>query len=382
MSSKRKAWAKVRHNLWSDERGLELSGIALALRVALTVWVIEDPTQRVGGVEVPGAGWLLTEDGDAYTLRRIARLTRFDEAAVRDALAELGEARIAVRSDTGAWGLIGWASSQEDPSAQRVRDYRERQRAGNGGETPPPGNGSADETDPGRYSNAAETAEERGERRDVISPAAAGARADTPIRPPGSWSTLGERIRITRVQLALGETKLSERTGIPAATIRAFERDQATPTRAEARVLARELGDPSLADVELPDLDETVAGAVVAVEAQVREALGLDPIPRQPGDPDVVRLVHAPREGPAAMANWATCLRRLAEECRRQLESHGVSSSAEFLRLEYLAKPRHRERYLAAADLDQRRERAPPSRRSRGPLPPQNAGLKPEVPRG
>lgn len=159
MPEKRKAWAKVRHALFTDERALELSGVALALRLTITVWAVEDPDQRVQGAEAAGVGWLLTEDGDAYTIRRIARLTRFPEDQVEAALAELVTARVLTRSDAGAWGLLGWSAAQEDPSAARVRAYRERQRPG-------PSGGSAQETDDARYSNVHETAEERGERRE------------------------------------------------------------------------------------------------------------------------------------------------------------------------------------------------------------------------
>lgn len=159
MPEKRKAWAKVRHALFTDERALELSGVALALRLTLTVWAVEDPDQRVHGAEAAGVGWLLTEDGDAYTIRRIARLTRFPEDQIETALGELTTARVAIRSDTGAWGLLGWSAAQEDPSAARVRAFRERQRDA-------PQNGSAPETEAPRYGNAAETAEERGEKRE------------------------------------------------------------------------------------------------------------------------------------------------------------------------------------------------------------------------
>ena len=170
MPEKRKAWAKVRHALYTDERALELSGVALALRLTLTVWAVEDDEQRVGGAEAPGVGWLLTEDGVAYTIRRIARLTRFEESQIDAALAELVEARIVVRSDAGAWGLIGWSTSQEDPSAARVRAFRERQRPGSSGSNPSTegaaAGGNEHETGAARYSNAPETAEERGEKKE------------------------------------------------------------------------------------------------------------------------------------------------------------------------------------------------------------------------
>lgn len=370
--AKRKAWAKIRHGLYTDERALELSGIALALRVTLTVWALEDDEQRIGGAPAPGVGWLLTEDGDAYSVRRLARLVRFDEAVVEQALDELAGARVVVRADGGAWGIVGWCAGQEDPSAARVRAHRERQRS-------PSPTQPDDVTPPARYSNGPETPEERGERREErINNTDGDARAPTENPGPASGCSPvttstsrpspapvddthpGQRIKLTRERLCMRLDLVATRTGIPRGALDKLERGSMQPTRAELARLAEALGDPELAT--LPAIDGDGGGTLAerVVRELHRHQVELE---LAQGDPPHVtaadvRAVFAPEADDRAagrdlLATWLTVMARAAEEIRRE-RARSKGRSAEFFRLDSLASENRRRKYLAAVDLDRR----------------------------
>jgi len=125
-TKRRMPWRKVGHDLWTDEAGYGLSGLAIALRVMFEARSTGDDTQLVNGKAMPQVGWMLRESGAPLTVAKIALLARFPEQDVIAALAELEAEEIIVRSDDGAWGVAGWASRQEDESAERKRQQRER----------------------------------------------------------------------------------------------------------------------------------------------------------------------------------------------------------------------------------------------------------------
>ena len=134
-TKRRMPWRKVGHELWTDEAGHGLSGLAIALRVMFEARSTGDDTQLVKGRSMPQTGWMLRESGAPLSVTKIALLVRFPEQDVVSALAELEEEEIIVKSDSGAWGVVGWASRQEDESAERKRQQREREAKRDGGGT-------------------------------------------------------------------------------------------------------------------------------------------------------------------------------------------------------------------------------------------------------
>jgi len=126
-TKRRMPWRKVGHELWTDEAGHGLSGLAIAIRVMFEARSTGDDAQLVNGKAMPQAGWMLRESGAPLTVAKISLLARFPEQDVIAALAELEAEEIVVRSDSGAWGVAGWASRQEDESAERKRQQRERE---------------------------------------------------------------------------------------------------------------------------------------------------------------------------------------------------------------------------------------------------------------
>ncbi len=134
-TKRRMPWRKVGHELWTDEAGHGLSGLAIALRVMFEARSTGDDTQLVKGRSMPQTGWMLRESGAPLSVTKIALLVRFPEQDVVSALAELEGEEIIVKSDGGAWGVVGWASRQEDESAERKRQQRERDAKRDGGGT-------------------------------------------------------------------------------------------------------------------------------------------------------------------------------------------------------------------------------------------------------
>lgn len=129
---RRMPWRKVGHDLYTDAVAQDLSGLALNLRIFLEARSMLDDNQLVDGACDDSVGWVMTEAGKPQTTAGIARIVNYPCSEVEAALAELVEAGIAVRSDTGAWGSIGWAHRQEDESTERKRKEKERARNSGG----------------------------------------------------------------------------------------------------------------------------------------------------------------------------------------------------------------------------------------------------------
>lgn len=204
---------------------------------------------------------------------------------------------------------------------------------------------------------------------------------EVPDDDAGASGRLGHRIGMTRISMGFGIALVATRTGIPAATLRAIESGEAEPTRDELALLAKALGDPSLASapgLDAPELSVTA----IAVDAlhEARRELGADePRPQVCGD--LVRAACAPRplvpEGMTLAACWPLVIRRATEEARRNAEDGRGRRDLEFLTLRHLAEPGRWRRYLGNSDLDVRRpptaERTQkPKRGLKGPPPPEN----------
>lgn len=196
----------------------------------------------------------------------------------------------------------------------------------------------------------------------------------------GREQTLGRRIALTRTSMAFGIALVAERTGIPAATLREIERGTAEPTRDELALLAKALGDPSLASAPVTDREPSVAAIAVDALHEARRDLGADePRPQICGD--LVRTAFAPAplvpNGMTLAACWPLVIRRATEEARRNAEDGRGRRDLEFLTLRHLAEPGRWRRYLGNSDLDVRRpptaERTQkPKRGLKGPPPPEN----------
>ena len=106
-TKRRMPWRKVGHDLWTDEAGYGLSGLAIALRVMFEARSTGDDTQLVNGKAMPQVGWMLRESGAPLTVAKIALLARFPEQDVIAALAELEAEEIIV--STAAAGLLALA---------------------------------------------------------------------------------------------------------------------------------------------------------------------------------------------------------------------------------------------------------------------------------
>lgn len=118
-------WSKVPRSLWTDERAIGLSADALWARVSIHAWASVDAER---GPE--GAGWLVTEEGAAWSTAKLAALLRRPEAATARAVDELIAARILGRDEsTGALLILGWVESTEASSTRRMRQLRERAKS-------------------------------------------------------------------------------------------------------------------------------------------------------------------------------------------------------------------------------------------------------------
>lgn len=345
-------WRKVGHDIYTDDVALELSalpdgvgGAALALRVLLEVRSVRDDAQLVTGVAAPTVGWLLTETGRAVTPAALARTTGFDLATVEAALGHLVTHGVAVRSDGGAWGTLGWAGRQEDDSAERKRRQRDRERQG----ADDGGTDGGQQRDNGRDSHAAGHA-------DV-----------TPQREEGRGKTgeqEGEQERPRAEPLALTPT-----TPVP------------KPTRARRP-------DPSAS----PDVAQ-----VWAEFQRLRVALGLlvesrtlddEGRPRQPPGAEQARELATGLKRAGGPDQLLLVMRRQAESLRRQAEVEGVAipecRGAEFYDLTTLCTAKRIAKMLdpAADRLDQRRPATPARaspRSERLPAPHHPGSLPPSI---
>jgi len=381
------AWRKA-HRKLLDLPGLTLLELALLLVVERRG--VRDVARTVAGGARPDIGWSVRPDGRPDTRRELAALCRLppgaaglaDLNAAIEGLVELGHLVVA---DDWSIGMTGWAEQQESPDAHRKREDRERARRAP--KALPPGRDPDDGgTPPGQSTECPpQRTEDRGQKTDLNSGddprAQAGA---TPVKnAPPEPRTLGGRIGLTRVQFGLSVAKIAERSGIDAATIRRIEADEALPTRGELEVLARVLGDPDLATVDLPARDEGVVRDVAGQLHDARAALGTDE-PRRLVDGGLVREVFAPVElvptGTTLAEAWAVVIRRAAEQARRNAEDGRPGRDLEFFTLAWLGKPDRWRRFLANSALDQRRQqRAAPARASPRMTGPKNTELPPMV---
>lgn len=341
----RMPWRKVGHDIYTDDVALELSalpggigGVALALRVLLEVRAVLDDAQLVAGQTAPAVGWLLTEAGRAVTPAALARTTGFDLPLVVAALKQLAAHGVAVLSDTGTWGTLGWAGRQEDDSAERKRRQRDRERHG------------ADDagTDGGHT---------RDNRRDSHAPGHADV---TPQREEGR-----------------GKTEEPE-----------GEREQ---PGAEPLALTPDVPAPKPPRARRPDPSASPDVATVWSEFQrLRVELGLlvkGTVRKEPAA-DQTRLLAVGLQRAGGAEQLLTVIRRQAESLLRQAEREGVPvpdcGGAEFYDLSTICTAKRIAKMLGQPFLDQRRPatpaRASPGRPSR-PAPPQNPGsLPPDVP--
>lgn len=350
------AWRKA------HRRRLSLVGLGqleLLLLLVLDTVGVRDETRTVAGDVRPDVGWATRDDGRPLSRRELAALCRLapgaaglaELAAAVDGLVELGHVVVA---DDGAVGVSAWAELQESPDALRKRDKR-RTPPGHSAECPP------------------QKTEDRRQNSIAVSTREAGT-------PPASGRTLGQRLRLARESAVtpLSLRQASARAGLDVEDLRRFEDDTSTPTRTELRAMAKVYGDPAVADLELPEQDEGLAGAVAREHHDLKLELGLaspdDPLPVV--DAALVRTVNAPREteGKALADTWRTVLRRGAERVRRD---GGRGRAAEFYRLDILAKPGERKRLLDTPDLDRRLDEQP--RRPQKQTGPRNNELAPRV---
>lgn len=338
----RMPWRKVGHEIYTDDVALELSalenlgGVALSLRVLLEVRSVLDEGQLVGGAPAPAVGWLLTEAGRAVTPAALSRTTGFALGVVESALKVLAAHGVAVQSDAGAWGTLGWAGRQEDDSAERKRRQRDRERHG------------ADDAGTGG-------GQTRDNRRDSHAPSHADV---TPQREEGR-----------------------EKTEDP-------EQEQEQP-RAEPLALTPVAPASKPPRARRPDPSASPDTRRVWLAYQdLRIGLGLqksDPRPeaeRSGPVPAQVKDITRAISLAGGVDSFLVVLRRAAEDQRRQAEREGVevrdSGPKKYFVIEHLG--RHAGRYLEQPDLDQRRPatpaRASPARPSR-PAPPHHPGSLP-----
>lgn len=342
----RMPWRKVGHEIYTDDVALELSalenlgGVALSLRVLLEVRSVLDEGQLVGGSPAPAVGWLLTEAGRAVTPAALSRTTGFALGVVESALKVLVAHGVAVQSDAGAWGALGWAGRQEDDSAERKRRQRDRERHG------------ADDAGAGG-------GHDRDNRRDNRRDSHAPSHADvTPQREEGR-----------------------EKTEDP-------EQEQEQP-RAEPLALAPVAPASKPPRARRPDPSASPDVTMVWSEFQrLRVELGLlkaGMVRREPAA-DQARLLATGLQRAGSADQLLTVIRRQAESLRRQAEREGVAAhecgGAEFYDLSTICTAKRITKMLDAPYLDERRPATPAraSPRSR-PAPPQNPGsLPPDVP--
>lgn len=385
MTTGKRRWRKSWEEKWRDEASDELGLAAKALRALLG-----DVAELIDGSDV---GWAVDANGRAYTRPRLARLLSATDEQVDQAIDQLLAAGVAVLLD-GRIGLVGYRTTQEDPSAKRVREHRARHGLGvtqhvtvTPEETPESGGGND------------QRAEDRGQSPIVVS---AGERASAAPPPPcastaepaAAQPTIGQVLKrardgspapMTADRAARRVTDLKIGLTLTGDDVRRFEDDRAVPSRAEVQALARVYGNPpELADLEVPDQDPDVARQVVAAHHERAVALGLAGSPPPPIDAATLRWVFAPREweGEQFMENWLVCIRRKAQQVKRE---RGRGRAAEFFTLRMLARREEREGLLATPGLDhdlEAKERAPPGgwqrgggRRPTGPAPPVNEDL-------
>jgi hypothetical protein len=387
MTGKRR-WRKSWEEKWRDEASDDLGLAAKALRALLG-----DVAELVEGSDV---GWAVDANGRAYTRPRLARLLSATDEQVDQAIDQLLAAGVAVLLD-GRLGLVNYRTTQEDPSAKRVREHRAKQGAG----VTPPVTVTPDVTPPSDDGNDQKT-EDRGQSPIVVS---AGERASAVPPPPcaptaeqaaATPSTFGQVLEQARRRMPgmtadrAARRALEVGAGIRVSPedLRRWEADQGLPSRAQLNVLRKVYSDPpELAALEVPDQDPDVARKVVAAHHERAVALGLAPAgsPPPPIDAAALRWVFAPREweGEQFLANWLICIPRKAQQVKRE---RGRGRAAEFFTLRALSRPDERRLLLDTPDydrdLDQAKERAPGGwqrggggRRPTGPAPPVNEDL-------
>lgn len=342
----RMPWRKVRHDLWTDAAALELGGVALALRVLLEAHGTASSEQTVDGAPLETAGWMLTPAGEPCSARALARLSQFDLAAVEQALLELQAVKVAVRSDTGAWGVTGWSDRQWDDSAERKRRQRDRERdnavtvttavTDQSRECPPPERDGEEDKDPEGTQEQPRAEPLHQPPRSPQAESGTGSRREIPLAlTPAAPASKPARAR--RPDPSASAAALKVWSGFQALRIELGLLEAGTVRREPAAAQAREL------------------------ETGLKRAGGADPL--------------------------LTALRRQAESLRRQAEREGVPvvmcRGAEFFRLSTICGATRLAELLDAVDLDHRRP-ATPARASPGrsrPAPPQNPGsLPPDVP--
>lgn len=340
--SGRHRWRKSWEEKWRDEASDTLGVLAKLLRALLG-----DIAELEDGSDV---GWAIDARGRPYTPVRLAILLSSSVETVsvphvQDALQQLADAGVTV-TDGVRVGVVNWRSTQEDPSAQRQRNHRARQRDG------------------GRDSHAQKTEDRRqnqGEEED--------AREAAHSSPRNAEQTIGRRLSQSRLQLGWSEALAAKRANMNIATLRQLERDEDMPVASELEALAAAYGDPELAHLKLPDRDPNVARAVVHAYHQHAQDLGriARNVPLPEPTPDDVRVVWSTGEGPQTQGNWLTVLARFAQQGRRERE-RGKTWAVENFTLRVLASPRVRPQYLERIDLDtpppEARQRAPPGRGS------------------
>lgn len=119
---KPRRWIRVPTDILSDARLVEVSGMARTLFAALYPGAAADPEQRITGSPAPAVGWLLAPNGQPASNARLAKITGLDVDQLIAALSELRTTGAIALADSGAWGLVGWASGS--PAAARLRKYR------------------------------------------------------------------------------------------------------------------------------------------------------------------------------------------------------------------------------------------------------------------
>lgn len=121
-------WIRVPCDVLADQRLAECSGFARILFAALWPGAVADPRQTIGKVATPCAiGWLMSASGEPATFARLSTRTGIGPAAIEECFIELQASRKLVRSDSGAWGLVGWGA--RSPEAQRQQKYRTAAKA-------------------------------------------------------------------------------------------------------------------------------------------------------------------------------------------------------------------------------------------------------------
>ncbi|RTL07528.1 MAG: hypothetical protein EKK62_11190 [Acidimicrobiia bacterium] len=127
---KRLPWTKLPHSVFVDEDAAELGLPAAYLRIFMLRYCMSLDGKMVDELPADEAiGWLVTETGRSYTVETIRRMTPMTADQIEEALFELEEVGIIVRSDDGCYGYVGWKWTQESPTTERTRRYREREKA-------------------------------------------------------------------------------------------------------------------------------------------------------------------------------------------------------------------------------------------------------------